>query len=172
MSASRASVFDFRGTTPLFFRSQSTADRRLRSPPAAVSSHCHGKRPIVFGWYPTLSAVPCCCSVIKSSRSRASSCGSGLSKDVRRRGSARWRGVPSCRHRVRNRRLIPDPYRCSFAPPYGRSHDTVAGAHVIKSDVIDSEVLSEIFDPPPLVLASPGKLALRLAGAVMDGNRY
>ncbi|WP_227878809.1 hypothetical protein [Arthrobacter dokdonensis] len=35
-----------------------------------------------------------------------------------------------------------------------------------KSDVIDSEVLThvgEIFDPPPLVLASPGQLALRRA---------
>ncbi|MET1154097.1 transposase, partial [Arthrobacter sp.] len=49
-----------------------------------------------------------------------------------------------------------------------------------KSDVIDSEVLThagEIFDPPPLVLASPGQLALRRAvvrraGAVIDGNRY
>jgi hypothetical protein len=49
-----------------------------------------------------------------------------------------------------------------------------------KSDVIDSEVLTpvgEIFDPPPLMLASPGQLALhravvRRAGAVIDGNRY
>ncbi len=49
-----------------------------------------------------------------------------------------------------------------------------------KSDVIDSEVLThagEIFDPPPLILASPGQLALRRAvvrraGAVVDGNRY
>lgn len=44
-----------------------------------------------------------------------------------------------------------------------------------KSDVIDSEVLThvgEIFDPPTLVLASPGQLALRRAGAVIDGNRY
>ena len=49
-----------------------------------------------------------------------------------------------------------------------------------KSDVIDSEVLThagEIFDPPPLVLASPAQLALRRAvvrraGAVIDGNRY
>jgi hypothetical protein len=35
-----------------------------------------------------------------------------------------------------------------------------------KSDVIDSEVLThagEIFDPPPLVLASPAQLALRCA---------
>ena len=43
-----------------------------------------------------------------------------------------------------------------------------------KSDVIDSEVLThagEIFDPPPLVLASPGQLALPRAGAVIDGNR-
>jgi hypothetical protein len=49
-----------------------------------------------------------------------------------------------------------------------------------KSDVIGSEVLThagESFDPPPLVLASPGQLALRRAvvrraGAVVDGNRY
>ena len=49
-----------------------------------------------------------------------------------------------------------------------------------KSDVIDSEVLThagEIFDPPRLVLAGPGQLALRRAvvrraGAVIDGNRY
>lgn len=49
-----------------------------------------------------------------------------------------------------------------------------------KSDVIDSEVLihaGEIFDPPPLVSASPGQLAprravVRRAGAVIDANRY
>jgi hypothetical protein len=67
----------------------------------------------------------------------------------------------------------------------GGQMETICARHTIrlrgaimgknKSDVIDSEVLThvaEIFDPPPLVLASPAQLALhravvRWAGAVI-----
>lgn len=64
------------------------------------------------------------------------------------------------------------------AHPSSRLRGAIIGKN--KYDFIDSEVLThvgEIFDPPPLVLAFLGQLALRQAAvrrssAVVNGNRY
>lgn len=78
MNASLASVFDLPGYRSAALRIARPGRYATVQPLSRATAI--GSAPMVLGWSTITSTRPCCCRPVKSSRSRASSCGSGLSK--------------------------------------------------------------------------------------------